>query len=858
MKSDFYQRSCDLFLEVCQFPIEEQSAYLAAACREDAGLLQQVQQMLLEDRRTDNSEPHDAIRSLLEKDDSVLANASDSLAQFDTLRDSPQIFPSIAGFTITSKLGEGGMGIVYRAKQHSTDRDVALKTLPYGRFTTKKQLERFEREVKLAASLNHPGIAPIYDSGECNGVPWLAMQLLDGVDLTAWLRKHPLDDRSKLKLMASVCDSVAYAHQCGIIHRDLKPGNILVTEDGRPYVVDFGLARILDGDYAAGRSLSVVGDMLGTPGYMSPEQARGEFEAIDGRSDCYSLGVILYELLTGQPAHDVSGPLIAVIRRIADTELPGLRQVRPALDRDLESIVMKAVSPRPEDRYRTIEELRQDLHRFLSGQAVLARRHSRSYVLRKWLGRHRRSVATLSTIGCFAVAGIGYHFNTLRAERERAKAESAERVAAITPENVEQITAERAIVNSGVQNARVGNGTPDALGLNSLSGMRDFLSSTFASSDAAALKAETMSSPIRHYSGNRIDDGIAGVRHKNSSYTSGIVGTAFSFNGKPDSAVYIPADDTLDDLTNGTVDAWINSTDSRDPAFENQVVLFKEWAFALSIKHGRVMTFDWTTSKEFLTDAFVGDGKWHHLAMSFRSGVQGSTVLYVDGIEVAKTTITINRQRPRGLAIGSWAAEEGSFCNFVGAIDEVHIWDRVLTPAEIAGLVPRNAFGEVAWGDNRIDDGSFESKSVASMSILDRPMWSSWKFKGSSGIAHNGSPFGNDTSPDGSQVAFIQQQSEIRSTFELSLADDYQLVLMSKRRDYDEMNPIEVLIDGAVIGTVTPSSNVDYTSSVFDLPNLQAGSHDILFRGVNEVDATSFIDSVALSLAKPTPSAESR
>lgn len=854
MKSDFYQRSCDLFLEVCQLPIEEQSAYLAAACRDDAALLQQVQRMLLEDRRTDNSEPDDAIYSLLENDDAILAASSVSPSQFDTLRDSLQIFPSIAGFTITSQLGAGGMGIVYRAKQHSTDREVALKTLPYSRFTTQKQLERFDREVKLTASLNHPGIAPIYDSGECNGVPWLAMQFVDGVDLTTWLRNRTIDDRSKLKLMASVCDSVAYAHHCGIIHRDLKPGNILVTEDGRPYVVDFGLACILDSDYAAGRSLSIVGDMLGTPGYMSPEQARGEVEAIDGRSDCYSLGVILYELLTGQLAHDVSGALIAVIRRIADTELPGLRQVCPALDRDLESIVMKAVSPRPDDRYRTIEELGQDLCRYLSGQAVLARRHSRSYVLRKWLVRHRRSIATLSTVGCLAVAGIGYHVITLRAER--AKAETTKRIAAISPKNVEQITSERAIANSGVQNEKIGNGTPDVPGLNSLSEVRDFFSATFLSSDAAARDTETRSSPIRYYSGNRIDDGIAGVRHKNSSYTTGIVGTAFSFDGEPDSAVYIPADDTLNDLTNGTVDAWINSADSTDSAFENQVVLFREWSFSLSIKHGRVMTFDWT-SGEFLTDAFVADGEWHHLAMSFRSGVKGGTVLYVDGIEVATTTITINRQRPRGLAIGSWTAEEGSLCNFVGAIDEVHVWDRVLTPTEIADLVPRNAEGEVTMHDNRIDDGSFESKSVASVSILDRPMWSSWKFKGRSGIAHNDSPFGNGTSPDGSQVAFIQQQSEIRSTFELSHADDYQLVLMSKRRDYDEMNPIEVLIDGAVIGTVTPSSNVDYTPSLFDLPNLQAGSHDILFKGVDEADATSFIDSVSLSLAKPTAPAES-
>jgi hypothetical protein len=466
---------------------------------------------------------------------------------------------------------------------------------------------------------------------------------------------------------------------------------------------------------------------------------------------------------------------------------------------------------------------------------------------------HCRSVTALFAIGFLGVAGIGYHFNTLRAERERIKAE-AERIASITPLNVAQDSADNRIVNPGDQNDSVQTVMPDVSSSSSLLTARSLISSLFESSDPVALETEARTSPIRYYSGNRIGDGVAGVRHKNSSYTTGIVGTAFSFDGDPDSAVYIPADDTLNDLTSGTIDAWINSTDSKDPVFETQVFFFKEWAFSLFIKHGRVATFDWTSDSEFLTDAFVADGKWHHIAMSFRSGVQGGTVLYADGVEVATTTITINRQRPRGLAMGSWAAEEGSFCNFVGAIDEVHIWNRVLTPAEIADLVPRNADGEVTMSDNRIDDGSFESKSVATVSILDRPIWTSWKFKGSSAIAYNDSPFGNGKSPDGSQVAFIQKRSEILSTFELSRAGDYQLTLLSKGREYGESNPIEVFLDGTVIATVTPSSTVEYTPSLFDLPNLTAGSHDISFQGVNDADATSFIDSVSLSLANPTGS----
>ncbi len=852
MNSDFYQRTCDLFLKVCQLPVHEQDAFLTAACAGDANLLRHVQEMLLEDAATDTDEPEAAIHRLLLAETSTGAIKDTVRVTPEAHRKSVQKYPSITGFTITEKLGQGGMGIVYRALQHSTDREVALKTLPYGRFTTENHIERFEREVKLAASLNYPGISQIYDSGQCEGMPWLAMELVNGVDLTAWLRAHELDDRSKVRFMATVCAAVAYAHGRGIIHRDLKPGNILVTDDGRPCVVDFGLARILDGDYVGSSSISVIGDMLGTPGYMSPEQARGEGAAIDGRSDCYSLGVILYELLTGQPARDVNGPLIAVIRRIADTELPSPRTVRSNLDRDLESIVMKAVSPRPEDRYRTVEEFGQDLHRFLSGQTLIARRHSRRYVMGKWLVRHHSTATTLVSVGCIVAAAVGYHFRILRAERERITVETTERFAAIPLKTPEQPDAERGTVKPGAQNNSVQKLSPGVSALESVSATRTLFDLLFEPGKYEARDARNDTSPIRYYSGNRIGDGIAGVRHNKQEYTAGIAGTAFSFDGKPHCAVNIPADDMLNDLNSGTIDAWIKTPVYKDPMFETQAILFKEWAFNLCVKHGQVMTFDWGSETEFMTDVFVADGKWHHIAMSFRDGGPENTVLYVDGVEAATATTTINRSRQRGLVIGSWEYEAGSFCNFVGAIDEVHIWNRVLTSAEIADLIPRNDGGQLSFRDNRIDDGSFESRNVASVSVLDQPMLTSWRFRGSAGIAHNDSVFGNGTAPDGAQIAYIQKQAEIISTFELSREGDYRLTLLSKGREHYEANPIEVVVDGVVIATVVPASNTDYTPSSFSVPGLKAGAHDISFRGVNFADATTFIDAVSLAPAVST------
>ncbi|MHC4621992.1 MAG: protein kinase domain-containing protein, partial [Planctomycetota bacterium] len=292
------------------------------------------------------------------------------------------------GYKILGQIGAGGVGTVWRALQLSTQREVALKVLGAGSFGSERARIRFEREVELTARLEHPNIARIYESGLHRGVYYYTMALFKGEDLRTYVRNRELPQRQILELMRTACQAVQYAHQRGVIHRDLKPANIIVTEDGEPHVLDFGLAKaFLEGD--KGMTVSIDGQVTGTPAYMSPEQAAGHFDAIDTRTDVYSLGAILFNLLTSQWPYDVSGSYYEVLRNVQEAEPIRPSKIVPHFDGDIEAILLKALAKDPAERYQSVAELGHDLQCWLEGRPVVARSVSTVYLLKKLVLRHR-------------------------------------------------------------------------------------------------------------------------------------------------------------------------------------------------------------------------------------------------------------------------------------------------------------------------------------------------------------------------------------------------------------------------------------------------------------------------------------
>jgi len=307
----------------------------------------------------------------------------------------------VAGYELVSELHRGGQGVVYRAVQLGTKRPVALKVLLEGPFASEATRRRFEREVELAASLRHPNIVAILDSGISQGRHYLAMELIEGLRLDHYLKRHAPPLPRVIELLAEVAEAVNFAHQRGVIHRDLKPSNILVDEEGRPHVLDFGLAkeqRTADSGETTIAVVSTTGQVIGTVAFMSPEQAAGSPE-VDVRSDVYSLGVVFYDALLGRPPYQVHGALGDVLQRIVHEEPARPRSARSGsrfgrmIDDELETILLKALEKEPARRYQSAGDLARDLRHYLAGEPVEAKRASGLYMLRKMLRRYRWQAA---------------------------------------------------------------------------------------------------------------------------------------------------------------------------------------------------------------------------------------------------------------------------------------------------------------------------------------------------------------------------------------------------------------------------------------------------------------------------------
>jgi tRNA A-37 threonylcarbamoyl transferase component Bud32 len=306
-------------------------------------------------------------------------------------------------YVLLDEVARGASGVVFRARQSSLNRIVALKMLrDRPLLTTEAETRRFRAEAEAAASLDHPHIIPIYEVGAHEGQAYFSMKLVEGGTLQSRTAEFT-DPRKAVALMVTVARAVHYAHGRGLLHRDLKPGNILLGAAGEPYVTDFGLAR----KYGMDSSLTVNGQIMGTPHYMAPEQARGENRDLTPAADVYSLGAMLYELL-GRRKPFAGEDLVALLQQVIEAPPPPLRSLVPALDRDLETVVMRCLEKLPADRYASAAEFADDLERWLCGEPVKARPAGRIRRLVKWTKRRpaHAALAGLAALFVFTAAAL--------------------------------------------------------------------------------------------------------------------------------------------------------------------------------------------------------------------------------------------------------------------------------------------------------------------------------------------------------------------------------------------------------------------------------------------------------------------
>src|SRR5437867_9059253 len=307
----------------------------------------------------------------------------------------------LGDYELLEEIGRGAQGVVFRARQKSLNRIVALKVISLGQWASKAHLKRFRREAEAAASLDHPSIVPIYEVGERDGSCYFSMKFVEGGQLDEVSRRTPMSIRHAAELIAKVARTVHYAHEHGILHRDIKPGNILLDGKGEPHLTDFGLARLVETESTMTRTL----DVLGTPSYMAPEQAMGNNAAVSSVTDIYGLGAVLYQLLTGQPPF-AGGATYETIKLLLDTEPRQPRLLNPKINRDLSTICLKCLEKDPKRRYASSLALAEDLERWLKHEPIRARRTGIFARGKKWVRRNPTSaLLAASLITLVAAAG---------------------------------------------------------------------------------------------------------------------------------------------------------------------------------------------------------------------------------------------------------------------------------------------------------------------------------------------------------------------------------------------------------------------------------------------------------------------
>ena len=385
--------------------------YLNTACRDDASLRRRIDHMLAAfDEASEVFEP-----GAPKADATTGADPQATTDHFPGL-DGPTLEAAVDGgdgdpwtpgktvryfgdYEIRKELGRGGMGVVYEARQVSLNRPVALKMVKAGLLAGEDELRRFRNEAEAVALLDHPGVVPIYEVGQHDGQNYFSMRLVTGGSLVALMERYRKDYRAAARLVAEAAEAVAHAHARGILHRDLKPANILVDREGRPHVTDFGLAKRVEGDV----ELTQSGAILGTPAYMSPEQASGRRGAVTIASDVYGLGAVLYALLTGRAPFG-GDSVVETIDAVRNRPPEPPSRLNAAVPRDLETICLKCLEKEPRRRYPTAHALAEDLRAWLDSRPIAARRVGAAE--RAWLWCKRKpAIAALAAAVVLAVVG---------------------------------------------------------------------------------------------------------------------------------------------------------------------------------------------------------------------------------------------------------------------------------------------------------------------------------------------------------------------------------------------------------------------------------------------------------------------
>jgi len=386
MTPEDYDRVCNAFQQVASLPLEEQSKQLNALLDSRDDLIHAAKKMLVVDQNTVLGEP--PIHGAVQHWQSSAVESRESTT-------------SLPGYQILDELGRGGMGVVFKARQISPDRVVAIKMILSGNLASTQEVHRFRAEAEAAANLTHSGIVPIFEVGHHQGQHFFSMGFVEGQSLDQLVKSKQLSAKEVCQVVLEIAKAMAHAHDMKIIHRDLKPSNILLDRDGHPKVTDFGLAKRVDMQ----SDFTHSGQIIGSPGYMSPEQASGATHKIDSRTDIYGLGAVMYALLTGRPPIEADN-LFDAIDRICNTQPISPRKHNRDCSRAIETICLKCLHKSQSARYADMRSLADDLEAVLHNEPIKARPLNPIERLIYWARQKPGLSSTLAVVIVF----FGYHF----------------------------------------------------------------------------------------------------------------------------------------------------------------------------------------------------------------------------------------------------------------------------------------------------------------------------------------------------------------------------------------------------------------------------------------------------------------